>query len=224
MKLRKQPSNSQGFSMPEVMVSSALLALVVANSASLYIRSGKNIQDGSLRDAIHARIVDDIEEVRRESWMWACEDGSGGNPWVISGNTTAEGSTQLKTACSGSAADVDIPVAYKTGRTCSTAPCAQGESKQIPALTTACNTNSLGALMKSELFPGDTASSLNWTKNLPTGALAAPHTASIDISRTISVNSSSGNQLDISYSTNASSPVQVTVNTSIVPQALSWCP
>lgn len=67
--------------MPEVIVSSALLAFVVASSASLYISSGKNIQNGSLRDAIHARIIDDIEEVRRESWTWACEDGKGGrNP------------------------------------------------------------------------------------------------------------------------------------------------
>ena len=221
---RRPPSQSLGFSMPEVMVSSAILALVVANSASLYIRSGKNIQEGSLRDAIHARIVDDIEEVRRESWMWACEDGNDGNPWVISGNTTTESSTQLKTACSGNAADIDIPVAYKTGRTCSTTPCIPGELEQIPALTTACLNNSLGTLMKSDLFPGDTASTLSWTKNLPTGTAAAPHTASIDISRTISVNSASGNQLDISYSTSPSSLVQVKVNTSIVPQALSWCP
>ena len=224
MKRCTTPSQSQGFSMPEVMVSSALLAFVVANSASLYISSGKNIRNGSLRDAIHARIIDDIEEVRRESWMWACEDGTGGNPWVSSGNTTAEGSTQLKTACSGNAAHIDIPVAYKTGRTCSTTACLEGESKQIPALTAACTNNSLGTLMKSELFPGDNPSTLSWTKNLPTGSTSAPHTASIDISRSISVNSSSGNQLDISYSTSTSSPVQVKVNTSVVPQALSWCP
>ena len=230
MKRRTPPSQSQGFSMPEVLVSSALLAFVVANSASLYIRSGKNIQEGSLRDAIHARIVDDIEEVRRESWMWACEDGLGDeNPWIAIENTTIPGPTPLKTACSGESADIDIPVAYKTGRTCSTKPCPEGEILRIERYNNACTNNMLAAEMladKQNESPKKlaTPTELKWTKNLPIGATAAPHTSSVNITRTISVNSSSGNQLDISYSSSASSPVQVRVNTSIVPQALSWCP
>ena len=216
--------------MPEVMVSSALLALVVANSANLYIRSGKTIQDGSLRDAIHARIVDDIEEVRRESWMWACEDGLGDEkPWIANGDTTIEGPTPLRTACSGRADDIDIPVAYKTGRSCSTEPCLEGEILQIERYVNACANNTLATEMLDDKRDEDpqelaTPSVLNWADNLPTGAKAQPHTNGITINRKISVSPSSGNQLDISYWTSASSPVQVKVNTSIVPQALSWCP
>ena len=44
------------------------------------------------------------------------------------------------------------------------------------------------------------------------------------LQRTISVNASDQNQLDVAYTTNSGAPVAITLNASLVPQALSWCP
>ena len=63
-------------------------------------------------------------------------------------------------------------------------------------------------------------------QNLPSGTedeKLAP-TKGVTIQRTISVNASDQNQLDDAYTTNSSAPVAVTLNASLVPQALSWCP
>ena len=58
MKRRQTRSNTsdRGFSIPEVLVSSALLAFVVASSTQLYVNSGKTVQRGTARDAVYARI------------------------------------------------------------------------------------------------------------------------------------------------------------------------
>ena len=93
---RKHKAGRQGFSLPEVMVSSVLLAMVVVNSTNLFMQSGSNIRASGLRDAIHARIAEDIEELRRTSMEWACSPG---------------------TACTGQAIDADKPVAYQTATT-----------------------------------------------------------------------------------------------------------
>ena len=190
--------------MPEVMVSASLLALVVATSAQVYTRSGITLQKGSLRDAVHARIAEDLEELRRESWRWACEEG---------------------TSCTGKDDDADKPVAYKTGRQCSTAPCNPGDLQQIPDLVSACDTRTTAERMQTDkplVFPsGPTA--LNWSKNLPEGATPAAEKWAT-IQRTISVNANDANQLDVTYTTSEDSPTQVTVNASLVPQALGWCP
>jgi prepilin-type N-terminal cleavage/methylation domain-containing protein len=216
--LAKTRTGASGFSLPEVLVSSALLALIVASSAQLYIHSGSTIQKSSLRDAVNARIAEDLEELRRESWRWACEDGSEGG---------------IPTACTGSMTDADKPVAYKTGRSIySTFPelarykqaCGFGANSTRITQTTA-------ALMQQErtLADGSLAFptgpiTLSWTKNLAANALAPAHTASVRIQRTIQVNSVDQNQLDVSYSTKPTSPVQVSLNASLTPQALSWCP
>jgi hypothetical protein len=213
--------------MPEVMVSASLLALVVATSAQVYTRSGSTLQKGSLRDAVHARIAEDLEELRRESWRWACEDGTEGNPWVYTadGLTTEESNVSLSTSCTGKTDDADKPVAYKTGRQCSTTPCNPGELLQIPLFVNACDTRTTASQMKSDkplVFPSG-PTTLNWSKNLPDGA--TPTAANwATIQRTISVNSNDANQLDVTYTTSASSPAKVTVNASLVPQALGWCP
>lgn len=212
--------------MPEVMVSASLLALVVATSAQVYTRSGSTLQKGSLRDAVHARIAEDLEELRRESWRWACEDGTEGKPWVqTAGGATEEGTSPLSTSCTGKTDDADKPVAYKTGRQCSTTPCNPGELEQIPLFVNACDTRTTASQMKSDkplVFPSG-PTTLNWSKNLPNGA--TPTAANwATIQRTISVNSNDANQLDVTYTTSADSPSQVTVNASLVPQALGWCP
>jgi len=214
----KTRASGSGFSMPEVLVSSALLAFVVASSTQLYINSGSTIRSSSLRDAVDARIAEDLEELRRESWRWACEDGS---------------ENGIATACTGSTADADKPVAYKTGRSVySTLPeiarykqaCGfASNSTRIPQTT--------AALMKQERMQSDGSPAfpsgpvtLSWTKNLPTNTAAPAATTSVSIERTISVNPSDQNQLDVSYKTTASSAVQISLNASLTPQALSWCP
>ena len=75
-------------------------------------------------------------------------------------------------------------------------------------------------------FPLSGSTDLNWTKNLPSETedeKLAP-TKGVTIQRTISVNASDQNQLDVAYTTNSGAPVAITLNASLVPQALSWCP
>ncbi len=213
MKLLKPTSNPghSGFSLPEVMVSSALLALLVASSTQLYVNSGQTIRRGSARDAVYARIADDLEELRRETWRFACEDG---------------------TACTGNANHADIPVSYKTARQCTSAPCRNGELLQISALTAACTSRTLGAYMAGNhkdnsgapVFPLSQSTSLDWTKNLPSGTPAPAQANGVSIQRTISSNATDQNQLDVAYTTNSDAPIAITLNASLVPQALSWCP
>jgi len=214
----KKQARRGGFSMPEVLVSSALLAFVVASSTQLYINSGSTIQKSSLRDAVNARIAEDLEEPRRESWRWACEDGSEGG---------------IPTACTGSTADADKPVAYKTGRS------VYSTFAELPRYKQACGFGSSStripqtnaALMQQERTLPDGSKAfptgpitLSWIKNLPANTTTPAHTASVNIQRTITVNSLDQNQLDVSYSTTVNSPIQVSLNASLTPQALSWCP
>ena len=63
----RNPGQS-GFSLPEVIVSSALLAFLVASSTQFYVNSGQAVRRGSIRDAVYARIADDLEELRRTAW------------------------------------------------------------------------------------------------------------------------------------------------------------
>ena len=206
-------STHSGFSLLEVMVSSFLLAILVASSTQLYMTSGQAVRRGSIRDAVYARIADDLEELRRETWRFVCENG---------------------TACTGDAAHADIPVSYKTARQCTSTPCSNGELLQISALTAACTGRTLGAYMANnhtntmdeKVFPLSGSTTLDWTKNLPSGTEGeklAP-TKGVTIQRTISVNASDQNQIDVSYTTNSGAPAAVTLNASLVPQALSWCP
>ena len=204
-------STHSGFSLLEVMVSSFLLAILVASSTQLYMTSGQAVRRGSIRDAVYARIADDLEELRRETWRFACEDN---------------------TACTGEEEHADIPVSYKTARQCASTPCSNGELPQISDLTAACSSDTLGSYMAAnhinssgqKWFPLSASTTLDWTKNLPAGTAAPPQATGVSIQRTISVNTSDENQLDVTYNTNSNAPVAITLNASIVPQALSWCP
>ena len=215
MKRRQTRSNTsdRGFSIPEVLVSSALLAFVVASSTQLYLNSGKTVQRGSARDAVYARIADDLEELRRETWRFACEDG---------------------TACTGNPDHSDIPVAYKTGRDCTQTTCTASQQSESAALTAACSNRTLGAYMAANhtgsgntpVFPltSSTPTTLDWTTNLPSGTQAPPQANGVSIERRITLNAADNNQLDVAYATGAGSTVAVNLNASLVPQALSWCP
>lgn len=191
----------QGFSMPEVMVSSILITLVVANSTSLYMRSQGSLRSTSLRDAVNARIAADLEELRSGSWRFGCEDG------------TEAGTTS--TACTGLPADADKPVAYKTGRAPNGTPAPLSDYQQ------ACTNNTLASLMQTkdsrfksgkQILPLATS-----TQN------AALATSNVSIERTISLDPNDRNKLNISYATPLGSPVRVYMNSTIVPQALGWC-
>lgn len=211
---RRQPRTDimyQGFSIPEVLVSSALLAFLVASSTQLYVNSGKTVQRASARDAVYARIADDLEELRRETWRFACEDG---------------------TACTGNPDQSDMPVFYKTARNCAETTCTSAQETETAGLTAACTSRTLAAYMAANhtrsgskpVFPLTSPTTLAWTTNLPTGTLAPPQTNGVTIERRITLNSADSNQLDVAYSTSASSPISVKLNASLVPQALSWCP
>ena len=206
-------STDRGFSIPEVLVSSALLAFVVASSTQLSVNSGKTVQRGSARDAVYARIADDLEELRRETWRFACEDG---------------------TACTGNPDHSDIPVAYKTGRNCAEATCTVAQQTETAALTSACSSRTLAAYMAANhtgsgntpVFPltSATPTTLDWTTNMPSGTQAPPQANGVSIERRITLNAADNNQLDVAYDTGTGSTLSVNLNASLVPQALSWCP
>ena len=70
-------TGDQGFSMPEVLISAFIMAMVVSNSEKLFVRSGQTLRQASLRDALQTRIAQDLEELRRQTWRWSCEPGTG---------------------------------------------------------------------------------------------------------------------------------------------------
>lgn len=190
-----------GFSMPEVLVSSFLLAMLVTSSAQIFMRSGSTLSQSSLRDAVHARIAQDLDELRRETWRWRCEEGTG---------------------CTGLSEDADQPVAYATGRI---------GAAEIPELRAACGFDSNGnriaqtvaSRMQQEMptiFPtGPTT--LAWSIN---GSNVPPLTNSVSITRTIEVCDCDGNQLEVHYSTTPESSIQTSFDATLTPEALAWCP
>ena len=107
-------AGDKGFSMPEVLISAFIMAMVVSNSAQLFVRSGQTLGQASLRDALQARIAQDLDDLRRKTWRWRCE---------------------AMTGCTGNADDADKPVAYQTSRI---------NEAVIPALRTACGFDSNG--------------------------------------------------------------------------------
>ena len=72
--LKGNPSH-QGFSMPEVLISSALLALVVSNSSHLFMKSGLATSKGSSRDAVAAAVAQDLESLRTKAFQYHCHSG-----------------------------------------------------------------------------------------------------------------------------------------------------
>ena len=203
MKLTPQSkTRDHGFSMPEVLISAFIMALVVSNSAQLFVRSGQTLGQASLRDALQARIAQDLEELRRKTWRWRCEAGTG---------------------CTGNADDADKPVAYQTSRI---------EDAAIPALRTACGfdsdgnriSQSVAQLMQQEettSFPiGPTV--LAWATHSSSTPLVGSE--GITIQRTINVTPGDANQLEVHYATTTTSTIQTSFHATLTPEALAWCP
>ena len=70
-KIKNIKANSNGFSLPEAMISSVLLLMVVNQSASLYNTSVKSLNGAQLRDGVDAAVFADLEAVRQEVFEWA---------------------------------------------------------------------------------------------------------------------------------------------------------
>lgn len=214
--------HDSGFSMPEVMVSSILLTMVVLNSTNIYMRSQGSLRNTSLRDAVNARIAQDLEDLRNRSWRFGCEDGLDISSSDLSNLRTQYpglSDTQLRdniaSSCTGDMRYADRPTAYKSGRSPNGAPA------PLTEYTNHCSANKMAVLMQSK----DSAfasgiQTLALASNSQNAALA---TANISINRTISLDATDQNRIIVSYSTASGSPVSVKMNTSIVPQALGWC-
>ena len=206
---RKKPFRNpaqSGFGIIEVLVSTAILSFLLASSIILYFNSAQAVRKGSARDAVYSRIADDLEELRRETWRFACEDGS---------------------SCTGDPEHADIPASYKTSRQCTSEPCDSGELLQISALTAACSDNTLGSYMAANhknsngepWFPLSGSTTLAW----PAGNEVLGQTSGVTIQRTIALNATDPNQLEVTYATNSGALIPITLNASLVPEALSWC-
>ena len=83
-----------GFSLPEVMVSSSILMMVVAGTAQSQINSINITADSNQLNAVQALIAEDIDGLRRETFRWMCKPG---------------------TACTGDPQFADVPMRFLTG-------------------------------------------------------------------------------------------------------------
>lgn len=70
----------RGFSLIEVMLACVLLLVSVAGLSQLFTRSQMAIRSMSLRDAVYARIDEDIALLRRASIDYACAKWDDDNP------------------------------------------------------------------------------------------------------------------------------------------------
>ena len=84
-----------GFSMPEVLISSTILMMIVAGTAKSQINSIKISASSSLNNAVQALISEDIDRLRRETFRWMCKPA---------------------TACTGDPQHDDIPMRYLTDK------------------------------------------------------------------------------------------------------------
>ena len=188
--------------MPEVLISAFIMAMVVSNSAQLFVRSGQTLGQASLRDALQARIAQDLEELRRKTWRWRCEAGTG---------------------CTGNADDADKPVAYQTSRI---------DAAAIPALRTACgfdsNGNRISQSVAQLMQQEETSSFPSGPTIVPwaTHSTTPPPVGSegITIQRTIKVTPGDANQLEVHYATTTTSTIRTSFYATLTPEALAWCP
>ena len=63
-------SEGAGYSLPEVMIASTLLALVVNNSVGTLTQSGKSFSKSRERDAISTLIAKDLEGLRATAFNY----------------------------------------------------------------------------------------------------------------------------------------------------------
>ena len=79
---------SPGFSLPEVLIAALILMIVLAAVVESQLNSLRTIEKSGQRHAVQAKINEDLNMLRSQSDRWQCVNG---------------------TACSGLAADQDVP-------------------------------------------------------------------------------------------------------------------
>lgn len=123
-----------GFSLPEVMVSSSILMLILANTTQIQINSSSRIVAASNRDEIATRIRADMNILREAAFRWECKSG---------------------TACTGDPSNANKAMLYNTADT---------NGSNFSVLKTHCNSDTLGSHMLSSSpneFPS-TSTLLHW--------------------------------------------------------------
>lgn len=93
--LKPITSGGSGFSLPEVLVSSSILMTIVAGISKSQINSINMTADSSQNNSIQARISEDIDNLRRETFRWMCKP---------------------TTACTGEPQYADVPMRYLTDK------------------------------------------------------------------------------------------------------------
>ena len=71
----KPPRTSSGYSLPEVMISSVLLAAVVASSVRLTSSSILGMNRSKLRNQVSTAMSERVETLRLEAFRFLCEQG-----------------------------------------------------------------------------------------------------------------------------------------------------
>lgn len=198
-----------GFSMTEVMVAGSLTAGLAVSSATMTLSRYTSMQGMSLRDASHARIAEDLQNLRQLSWRFGCEDGD-----------LTDGSN-VSSACTGRPQDADKPVRYKSSRS------PGGTPTPIAAYQQACQTDTMAQLMQSKDSRFDSGTQTLALVSTDPNAIdrnAALASANLTIQRTISLDSADKNKLHITYTTPPGAAVKVKMHSTLVPQAVGWCP
>ena len=93
--LRRKIPSSKGFSLPEVLMSSSILMIIVAGTAQSQINSISMTASSSQNNSVQALISEDIDNLRRETFRWMCKPA---------------------TACTGDPRYADIPMRYLTNK------------------------------------------------------------------------------------------------------------
>ena len=75
----KQPRTSSGYSLPEVMISSVLLAAVVASSVRLTSSSILGMNRSKLRNQVSTAMSERLETLRLQAFRFLCEQGCTNN-------------------------------------------------------------------------------------------------------------------------------------------------
>lgn len=200
--------DTAGFSIPELTISSVLLALVAINSAKLFIRSQSSIQSTSLRDASYALIAKDVEHLRAKAYEFGCEGlTDSGVPNIAPSSPDPDAAS-----CTGLSRDASKPLKYKTARMPAIAPYGP-----------ACLSNNMAdALVEAYTLPDKTEwRDLAWEGNGITSDQLPAGVERVTIERNINP---SRNELAITYRTTPTSPVKIQLKTILTPQAVGWCP
>ncbi len=93
IKRLQQRTRKNGFSLPEVLVSSSILMMVVAGTAQSQLNSVIRTTDAGEQKTVQARISEDLDGLKREAFRWQCTNG---------------------TSCTGNVQFEDIAMRYNT--------------------------------------------------------------------------------------------------------------